>query len=241
MAISFTIASYAFAKNRNTKPKQQAVAEMNYEDIKSGFSTLEKIGIGIFFLGLISFFSIIFTEYSTILRVIQFTFGILGLMIMALISALNPIQNQDWSSSNRIAQIETQTEHFRYLGEKIHFSASEINISSPNTENNHTFAYSAISQFKLQFNGYGQVYSDSYLKWTSAGKIYHYPLVIDSFYAKEQLIKVLKHLYEKGVFIQELDKNGEETYLLSPVIKPKNIVIDEKVQRLIDEIGEKSE
>ena len=157
------------------------------------------------------------------------------------IMVISLAQSNSITSSNRIAQIETQTEHFRYLGEKIHFSANEIKISSPNTENNHTFSYTAISQFKLQFNGYGVVYSDSYLKWTSAGKIYHYPLVIDSLHAKQQLIKVLKHLYEKRIAIQELDKNGDETYLLSPVTKPKNIVIDEKVQRLIDEIGEKEE
>ena len=72
-----------------------------------------------------------------------------------IISALNPIQTQDWSSSNHITQIDTQTEHIRYLGEKIHFSANEIKINSPNAESNHTFLYAEISHFKLQFNGYG--------------------------------------------------------------------------------------
>jgi hypothetical protein len=238
MDISFVIASYAFAKNRSTK--QNVHAEMDYYKTISqdDYSQKQITIVAIFIIVIAALLFVVFTQPSFIYSLLPYSFVlIMFLVIVIMLIAL--AQSNSINSSNRIAQIDTQTEHIRYLGEKIHFSANEIKISSPNAESNHTFFYTTISQFKLQFNGYGEVYSDSYLKWTSKGEVYHYPLVIDSFYAKEQLIKVLKHLYEKGISIQEWDKNGEETYLLSPVAKPKNIIIDEKVQRLIDEIGEK--
>lgn len=234
MDISFTIVSYKSAPTTRS-PVSKSKEKDNSKDI----SIANQIMLGALLFGLIMMF-ILFHGTSQWIGVL-----VLILMLFSLMTFLFTVLYTQAIDPNSTYYQEPGFKHTPvYIGEKIHFLDNGINIISPLVNKNSSFLYSEMKQFKLQYNKSIEVHPDSYFRWEIAGKLYQYPIVLNSSYSEQQLLKVLKYCYQKEIPIQEFNQDGEKIHLLKAIVKPeppKKIEIDPKIQLLIDEIGEKEE
>lgn len=129
-----------------------------------------------------------------------------------------------------------------YIGEKILFTESGVNITNPYQEAAF-FAYKEMRDVRLSLYGVGERLEMMIhvFTWRIDDTEHEYYLQIDSQYRTQKLIDVLRFLYKKEIPLKEYNIQGKEMYLLNMVEKENKLAVDTKIQTLIDEIGEKEE
>lgn len=139
---------------------------------------------------------------------------------------------------NYNSEIQHTSKSFQYFGEKMSFFTDTIQISSPIDSLKKTFIYTDIPEITLCFKEY-EHYHIAIFRWNSNAQTHQYTLKIEQVSQKQELIQVLKYLYEKGITVKELTEDGKKMYLLKSLESDTPKKIDKQYLDLIDEIGEK--
>lgn len=125
---------------------------------------------------------------------------------------------------------------YQHFGEIIRFSAKDFQIKSDMAVRNCQFSYTEIRRFTIQYKAEIILF-----KWEKDKTLYEY--FISAYTSREDIIKFLQFLTKQHVTFKEINERGAVVSLLATIEKPQEETplpeIDEKYQRLIDEIGEK--
>lgn len=120
-----------------------------------------------------------------------------------------------------------------YLNEQIHFLADKIQIRSPIAANQMSFPYHTISDLKIDFKGINDIAegNPTFFQWKVAEMTYQYFILTDVDFHKDLLVNLMLFFRHKQIDIEEIG-------FISLHTKPTHsLKVDEKIQRLIDEIG----
>lgn len=237
MNISFPIVNYTEAQsieeltNGNNDLNSLPISpQSSKEEVKLKKSILILIGNIIFFMLMFWGFYTLGNK-SAINLILGAIIAILILLLFVFVVEL----------SSQIGMRKHILKSFKYFNQNLYFSVDSITIVSPLKAANLHFFYEEIADFVLLF----KPHKDENLKgniaifsWESSNKRNEYVLPIQSTTEKEQLIEVLKYLYDKEMIIKEYNDKGEKTHLLKSI---KPLEFEEKYLDLIDEIGDKED
>lgn len=232
MEISFKILTYTEADSLWEYIKLQKKPEQVQEKVapKKELLNFKRV----FGVSIILFSALIVLFSSTLPQPLVGIFGTLIVISMGLLWISFQVKSMSFEKEEDRWNFyfPTKTERtYKYFGEMIHFLSNKISITSPIKKRNFSFLYSEIQSFVIHYQSEVTVFKVEYLneirEYTTSSKK-----------QKSSFIQVLEYLYALNIPINEMDELGRKLHLLELVDKPK-AEIDEKYQRLIDEIGEK--
>ncbi|MFN0204578.1 MAG: hypothetical protein ACKVTZ_23885 [Bacteroidia bacterium] len=100
--------------------------------------------------------------------------------------------------------------------------------------------YEQLEKFTVELFHHEESLIGVQLSWQIENQSFQYYPELNSDFLLRKMKMVLKYLYEKNMSIKEYDNESKKPYYLFAPLS-SNTAIEEKYQKLIDEIGEKEE